>query len=152
LAPSEASDMRSRSAFVAYAGDVLAFCNHMRRIVASLVLAGMALSFVPPMALGLAGTAAAACCRRTGKHHCASRMSGMAGLSTDDFPSFRANPPDCPYRSQIATPTGIAHPQSPAVITMQAASASVVAAVDCLFLGSRLATCNSQRGPPVVLL
>lgn len=120
--------------FVTYVNHVLASQNTMRRIVASLALVLMAWSFSAPMALGLAGTAAAACCRRNGKHHCASEMSGMAALSADDLPSFRANSPDCPYRSQIATPTGVAHPQSPAVITLQTPSASVVAAVDCLFL------------------
>jgi hypothetical protein len=124
----------------------------MRRIVASLVLAVMALSFMPPMALGLAGTAAAACCRRTGKHHCASGVSGMTGLSTDDFPSFRANSHDCPYRYQIAAPTGVAHAQSSAVITLQTPSASLVAIVDGLFSGSLLATCNSERGPPAFSL
>jgi hypothetical protein len=124
----------------------------MRRIVASLVLSVMAWSLVAPAAMGVTGTAAAACCRRNGKHHCASGISGMAVVSTDDLPSFRANSPDCPYRSQIATPTGIAQPQSPAVITLQPLPASFVAMVDCLFFGSRLATSNSQRGPPVLWL
>jgi hypothetical protein len=148
LARSKSSDMGSRSAFVIYAGDVLAFCNSMRRIVASLVLSVIAWGFVAPIAMGLTGPGAAACCRRNGKHHCASVMSGMAGMSIDDLPNFRANSPVCPYRSQIATPTCIAQSQSPAVITLQPPSATFVAVVDCLFFGSRLATCNSQRGPP----
>jgi hypothetical protein len=152
LAPSKSSDMGSRSAFVTYAGDVLAFCNNMRRIVASLVLSVIAWSFVAPLAMGVTGPGAAACCRRNGKHHCASGMSGMAGVSIDDLPSFRANSPVCPYRSQIATPTGIAQPQSQAVSTLQPPSVSFFSGVDCLFFNSRLATCNSQRGPPAFRL
>lgn len=124
----------------------------MRRIIASLVLWVMAWSLVAPAAMGVTGTAAAACCRRNGKHHCASGISGMAGVSTDDLPSFRANSPNCPYRSQIATLTGIARPQNPAVITLQPPSATFVAIADCLFFGSRLTTCNSQRGPPTLWL
>jgi hypothetical protein len=140
-----------RSSFVTRAWDVLAFKNNMRRIIASLVLGVMAWSLVAPAAMG-AGTAAAACCRRNGKHHCASGMSGMAGVSTDDLPSFRANSPDCPYRSQIATLTAIAQPQNPAVITLRPPSTTFVAVAVCLFFESRLTTCNSQRGPPALWL
>jgi hypothetical protein len=125
----------------------------MRRIVASLVLSVMAWSFVAPAAMGLTGTATAACCRRNGKHNCASGTSGMAGMSIgDQLPSFQANSPDCQYRSQIATPTGIAQLQNPAVITLQPPSTSFVAVVDSVVFGSRLATCNSQRGPPALWL
>jgi len=120
----------------------------MRRIVANLVLSVMAWSFVAPAAIGVTGTGAPACCRRNGKHHCASGTSGTTGMWTDDLPGFQANSTDCPYRSQIATPSGTARPQSPEASTLQQLSASFVAAVDCLFFESRLTTCNSQRGPP----
>ena len=146
------SNMGSRAAFVTYAGDVLAFCNNMRRIVASLVLSVIVWSFVAPIAMGVTGPGTPVCCRRNGKHHCASGMSGMAGASIDDPPSFRANSPVCPYRSQIGTPTGIARPQSQAVSTMQPPSASFVSGVDCLSFDPHLVSCNSQRGPPAFRL
>jgi hypothetical protein len=136
--------------FVTYGCYVLASRNSMRRIVASLVLGVMALSFVAPMALGATRTATLVCCRRNGKHHCASETSGVVAGPTD--PSFQANSSDCPYRLQIATPTGVARPQSPALSTLQPPSASFVAIADCLFFESRLTTCNSQRGPPAFSL
>jgi hypothetical protein len=147
----KSSDMGS-SAFVTYVGDVLAFCNNMRRIVASLVLSLIAWSFVAPIAMGVTGPSAAACCRRNGKHHCASGMSGMAGMSIDDLPSCRANSPLCPYRSHIGTFTRIARPQSQTVSTLRPPSASFFFGVGYLAFDSRLFTCNSQRGPPAFRL
>jgi hypothetical protein len=145
------SDTQTPQTFVTYVGHVLASRNSMRWIIASFVLAVMALSFVAPMALGATRTATHVCCRRNGKHHCASETSGVVAGPTDD-PSFQANSSDCPYRSQIGTPTGVARPQSPALSALQPPSASFVAIVDCLFFESRLVTCNSQRGPPVFSL
>jgi hypothetical protein len=131
---------------------VLASRNNMPRFLASFVLSVMVWSFVAPIALGVTGTITPACCRRNGKHHCTSGTSGIAGMSADDLPSFRVNSSDCPYRSQIGTPTAIAQPQSQAVSTLQPPSASFVSGVDSLSFNSRLATCNSQRGPPAFRL
>ncbi len=124
----------------------------MRRFLASFVLSAMVWSFVAPIALGVTGTVTPSCCRRNGKHHCTSGTSGIAGMSADDLPGVRANSFDCPYRSQIGTPTGIAQPQSQTVSTLRPPSASFDSGVDCLFFNSRLATCNSQRGPPAFRL
>src|ERR1700738_3539894 len=123
----------------------------MRRFLASFVLSVMACSFAAPIALGVTGTAAPACCRRNGKHHCTG-TSDIAGTSADDLPSFRVNSSDCPYRRQIGAPTGIAQPQSQAVSAVQPPSASFVSGVDSLAFNSLLATCNSQRGPPAFRL
>jgi hypothetical protein len=120
----------------------------MRRIIASLVLVVMALSFVAPMALGATRIATPVCCRRDGKHHCMSGASVAVGVTTDDLPSFQSNSSDCPHRSQIATPNGVAHPQNPALSTLRPPSASFVAIVDCFVFESRLVISNSQRGPP----
>lgn len=129
---------------------MLASRNNMRRLLASFVLSAMAWSLVAPIALGVKGTVAPACCRRNGKHHCGSETSLVAGMSADDLPSFRVNPSDCPYRSPIGTPTGIAQPQSQAFSTLQPPFASFVSGVDSLSFHSRLASCNSQRGPPAL--
>ena len=74
----------------------------MRGTIASLVLSVTAWSFMAPMALALTGADKPACCRRNGKHHC---MSGMSGISASDSnsPVFRALPSCCPYRSEVAT-------------------------------------------------
>jgi len=122
----------------------------MRRIVANLVLAVMAWSFVAPMALAAAGSDTPACCRRDGKHHCMSGMSGMAGISNDGVLSFRAAPSDCPYRSQVATPTGVAHPQDPTVSAAKLASASLLPAANSRAFKSLSSSCNFQRGPPAL--
>jgi hypothetical protein len=45
-------------------------CVYMRRMVATLVLSVTVWSFLAPLAVALTGTAASACCRRSGKHHC----------------------------------------------------------------------------------
>jgi hypothetical protein len=134
--------------FVTYVRHVLASQNSMRRIVASLVLGVMALSFVAPTALGATRTATPVCCRRNGKHHCASETSGVVAGITGDLPRIQANSSNCPYRLQVATPTGVARPQSPKLSTLQPSSASFIAVVDCFFFESPFVTCNSQRGPP----
>jgi len=124
----------------------------MRRFVASLVLSVMAWSFVAPMASALTGTDVPACCRRDGKHHCMAGMSGMSATSTDGPFSFRSSSSVCPYRSRIAAPAGLAHPQSPVDSTLQPPLATVIAIVDCVSFESRLTTSNSQRGPPAFYL
>jgi hypothetical protein len=75
-------------------------------------------------------------------------MSGTAAMSADELPSFRARPSDCPYRSQIATPSGVAQAQNPTISALELPFATFHLAVDSFFSDSRLATCNSQRGPP----
>jgi len=117
----------------------------MRRLVASLVIAVMAWSFVGPAALAATGRDAPACCRRSGKHHC---MSGTSAVSPDGLASLRAGPSDCRYRSQIATPTGVPRAQSPTISALELPFLALLLAVESRLSDSRLATCNSQRGPP----
>lgn len=117
----------------------------MRRFLASLVIAVMAWGFVGPAALAVTGRDALACCRRNGKHHC---MSGTSAVSTDGLASFRARPSDCRYRLQIATPTGEPRAQSPTISSLELPFVSLLLAADSRLSDSRLATCNSQRGPP----
>jgi len=120
----------------------------MRRIVASLVLSVMAWGFVAPMAMALTGNDVPACCRRNGKHHCMSGMSGMAAMSGDGLPGFRAKSSDCPYRSQIATPTGVAQEESSRGSALELPYTTLLLAKDSRFFDSLLVTSNSQRGPP----
>jgi hypothetical protein len=107
--------------------------NRWQRPFVSLVLSTMVWTFVGPVAMGVAGTVTPACCRRNGKHHCASGMSGTAGISTDYRLGFRASSSVCPYRSQIGTPTGAAEAHSYSVCTQPPPYAGFAAAVNCLF-------------------
>ena len=120
----------------------------MRRFVANLVLAVMAWSFVAPMALAAANSGTPACCRRDGKHQCMSGMSGVVGISSDGVLSFRATPSACPYRSRAARPTGVAHPQGPAVSARKLSSPNLLPAANSCTFESLSVTCNFQRGPP----
>jgi hypothetical protein len=123
-----------------------------QRLFVSLVLSVMVWTFVGPVAMGVMGTVTPGCCRRNGKHHCASGMSGMAGISTDSRLDFRASSSDCPHRSQIGTPTGATQPHNYSASTSRLPHASFTAAVKCLFFSSCFSTSNSQRGPPAFWL
>ena len=122
-----------------------------QRPFVSLVLSVMVWTFVGPVAMGATGTITPPCCRRNGKHPCASGMPGMAGISTEYRPGFRGSSSVCPYRSQIGAPTGAAQLNSYSVSTPRPPHAGLAAAVNCLFFSLRLSTSNSQRGPPRLL-
>src|SRR5580704_13724084 len=121
----------------------------MQRLVANLVIAVMAWSLVGPAALAATGRDAPACCRRNGTHHC---MSGTSTVSAGGVASLHAKPADCRYRSQIATPTGAPRVQSSTISALELPFVSLLLAVDSHLSDSRLATCNSQRGPPAFWL
>jgi hypothetical protein len=118
----------------------------MRRLVASFVLSMVAWGSLAPLALAATGNATPACCRRNGKHHCMG-TSGMAA-SGDGDASFRANPPDCPFRSQIAAPTNLAQPQHPIASTLPLPSAPFVSIADFPLLSACSSASDRQRGPP----
>jgi hypothetical protein len=75
-------------------------------------------------------------------------MPGMSN-SSDDIPGFRASVPGCPYRSQIATPTGSASLQTPAFPGLHLHTATLGRPANRAFVESRLDSTNSERGPPV---
>ena len=119
----------------------------MRRIVASLVLSVMAWSFLAPMALALTGNDSPACCRRNGKHHCMSVVSG-AVASDGDSPAFRVLPSRCPYGSEIATQTVAAWLKAPRTSEHQLASEVRAVQPEFLALYFRSRGPISLRGPP----
>jgi hypothetical protein len=132
-------------------GTTIALVRCLQKPLVGLVLSVMIWSLIAPAAMGAAGTVTSACCRRNGKHHCASGISGMAGMSGDGGPSFRASAPDCPYRSQIGVPNGAAQPYRYLVSTPGPPHATLAALEKDLHLASRFSTSNSQRGPPRIL-
>jgi len=119
----------------------------MRRLVASFVLSVVAWGCLGPLALPATGNSTPACCRRNAKHHCAGDIPAWLA-SNDGTPSFRANPPDCPFRSQIVAPTSLAQPQHQAASTLLLPSASFISMADFPFLSTCYAASDRQRGPP----
>jgi len=119
----------------------------MRRLVASFVLSVVAWGCLGPLALPATGISTPACCRRNAKHHCAGDIPAWLA-SNDGTPSFRANPPACPFRSQIVAPTSLAQPQHQAASTLLLPSASFISMADFPFLSTCYAASDRQRGPP----
>jgi len=119
----------------------------MRRIVAGLVLSVMAWSFVAPMAMALTGNDVPACCRRNGKHHCMSGMSGLVG-SNDKAPAFRTIPSRCPFRSTVATLVPVAQMQVARTSKYTPSSAILAAGPEYLTVGASAHSLFFQRGPP----
>lgn len=120
----------------------------MRRLVATFALSVMVWSFAAPLAFAATAVATPLCCRRSGMHKCANETSAMPGMSGNDVRGVRSNSPDCPYRSRIATPMGVAQSESATFSWLQPPSAGFIAVVDGFFFESPLATINGQRGPP----
>ena len=125
------------------------FHKSMQRMVASLVLCVVVWSFVAPFALAAAGDSTPECCRRTGKHQCKSGTQGIV-VAGDGGPVFRANSPDCPYRTQIATPTGSARPQYVTASALLLQSSDFVLTTPSPFVGCDAGESDRPRGPPIV--
>ena len=148
LESSSIAEYRRVGEFVTAARDVLAFTDNMRRFFASLVLSVMALSLLAPMAQAATGAGAPSCCRRNGKHHCMSGISGTVAVSTDSLPGFRASSPVCPSRWQTATPTGLGRPQISTLSGLLTPSATILRVDALVSSDSCFTTRNSERGPP----
>jgi hypothetical protein len=121
--------------------------DNMRRFLANLVFCVMLWSSLAPLALTATGNATPACCRRNGKHHCMSGISGSA-VSNDGGPIFRALPADCPYRSQIATLTAAARLEASTLSAPHSLSGILVPSANRVASDSRSRGSISQRGPP----
>jgi hypothetical protein len=122
----------------------------MRRFLASLVVGVLAWSFVAPLALALTTTTPALCCRRSGKHHCMSGMSGMAGPGNQQL-AFQALPTRCPCCSQVATATVVARLAVSTTTTRYSPSEILTVSQDSLLVHSRFHSPITQRGPPARL-
>jgi hypothetical protein len=119
----------------------------MRRVLSSFLLGVLAWSLVAPLGQALTTSAPASCCRRNGKHHCMSGLSGVAASS--DQPSFSTTHSPCPYRSQTATTT--------VVVALEASrtTAYYYSASEILAVGTNSRGVDSgshsritERGPP----
>ena len=65
----------------------------MRRALASLLLAVLGLLLITPLLLADTRSELPACCRRDGKHHCATAAMNTASVNG---PGFAATAPKCP--------------------------------------------------------
>jgi len=82
----------------------------LKRLIANSMLVILIASLLAPLALGFQQRTVPACCRRNGKHHCMSGISGVMA-SNDKAPAFRTIPARCPFRSTVATLAPIAQAQ-----------------------------------------
>jgi hypothetical protein len=119
----------------------------MRRIVASFVVSVLAWSFISPLALAFTPDTTPACCRRTGKHHCMSGMTGMM-ISGEKTPAFRALPSCCPFRSTIATPSSVGQMAGARTTGHLSPSAILAHAAGHQTVSARTNSPFFQRGPP----
>jgi hypothetical protein len=119
----------------------------MRRVLSSLLVSVLAWSFVAPIALALTTDSTPACCRRNGKHHCMSGMTGMM-VSGENVPVFRAFLACCPFRSTIATPSSVGQLEGPLTTAHFSPSEILADAAGLLTVSARTQSPFFQRGPP----
>jgi hypothetical protein len=142
--------VRPKSSIVTPGSDVLAYPSSMRRFLASFVLSVIGCGVLAPVTLAPVAANTLACCRRNGKHHCTSTLSGMAETSSPggDGAAFSSHPDGCPYRFQASTPTSPAQIHTGVFTFLGQPTASRPADVGLLFHPARRSQDNSQRGPP----
>ncbi len=122
----------------------------MRRALACLVLALFSFPLISPVLYASGRPELPACCRRTGKHHCASMQPSAAvggGLA------LRATPSRCPlypggFTSQVL-PQVLAAP-APVRTAAPDLSAGSVVPEESIRAGVATSAANANRGPPPV--
>ena len=125
----------------------------MRRLISILLLVAFGLPAVPPL---LAMTAAPdmrlpACCRRSGRHHCAGGMDAPA--ESHGKPQLRAQQADCPYAPRLLN-NAHREPHSLPLTRTAVPAAPPVASPAIQNVPPRTAARNRarpQRGPPSLL-
>ena len=122
----------------------------MVRTVATFVMGVLAWSFISPLSLALTADAVPACCRRNGKHHCISGMSGMSD-SGDRVPGFRSQSTSCPYRSQMAVPQVLARLKTSTDSARHSPSGILIERARTCAFDLSTAGPISPRGPPLSL-
>lgn len=121
----------------------------LKRLTANSLLLILITSLLVPLALCFQQSSVPACCRRNGKHHCMSGMSGMMA-SNDKAPALRTIPSRCPFRSTVATLVPVAQPQvgRTSTSTYVPPSATLARAPESFTLSASAHFPFSQRGPP----
>ena len=116
-------------------------------MLAIFVLLLNAWTLLAPFALAASADSAPACCRRNGKHHCMSAMSGTA-VSTDNGPVLRSQSSKCPYNSETARPGFVAKLAVSTTSTLHSSTEALVAATESAQAEFHSAGSISPRGPP----
>jgi hypothetical protein len=119
----------------------------MRRLLAIFVLYVIGCSSVAPAAFAAAYADTPACCRRDGKHHCESGMSGMSQTPANES-GLRATAPDCPHRSLSATPAPAGQAAPSDFSSPELPHASLISLPTSFGFASQPVLRNSERGPP----
>jgi hypothetical protein len=117
----------------------------MRRILTSFLLGVLAWSIVASLALAFATDTTPACCRRNGKHHC---MSGLSGVAASDQPSFSTTPSRCTYRSQAATTTVVVALEASRTTAYYSPSEILAVGTASRVVDSGSHSRITERGPP----
>ncbi len=125
----------------------------LKRLIANSMLVILIASLLAPLALGFQQSSVPACCRRNGKHHCMSGMSGMMA-SNDKAPAFRTIPTRCPFRSTVATlvPAAEAQVGRTRTSTYVPPSALLAQGHESFTLSASAHLPFFQRGPPTLSL
>jgi hypothetical protein len=122
----------------------------MRRALASLLLALFSFPLIAPMLRADAASSLPACCRRAGKHHCA---TASASGDTASGPALKAIQPKCSnYPSTIAVPRGSSvafFKNSPSISASLLSYPSVDARTEAQYRVS-FSRSRQKRGPPVL--
>ena len=121
----------------------------LKRLIANSMLVILIASLLAPLALCFQQNRVPACCRRNGKHHCMSGMSGMLA-SKDKAPAFRTIPARCPFHSAVATLLPVTHAQvgRTSTSTHVPPSAILLQRPESFGLSSNVHFPFFQRGPP----
>jgi len=89
-----------------------------------------------------------ACCRRDGKHHCA-----MLAMMEEEAaaPALQASPPNCPFRSLLATPAGSSVAGPPVRFAFITATITHSEQIVQALISARVSEARShlKRGPPL---
>jgi hypothetical protein len=123
----------------------------LKRLIANSLLVILIASLLAPLALCFQQSRVPACCRRNGKHHCMSRMSGITA-SNDKAPAFRTIPSRCPFRSTVATLVPVARAQVGRTSTYVPPSEILSQGPESFSLSFDVHFPFFQRGPPTRFL
>ena len=120
----------------------------LKRLTANSLLVILIASLLVPLALCFQQSSVPECCRRNGKHHCMSGMSGMMA-SNDKATTFQTIPARCPFRSTVAlVPVARAQLGRTNTSTYVPASAILSQAPESFTRSATAHSPFSQRGPP----
>jgi hypothetical protein len=120
----------------------------LRRLIANSLIAMLCGVMLAPLATAWESASIPLCCRRNGKHHCMSYMSGVPGANESE-PAFRAVS-TCPYRSNLLLTTGVAKALTPKSVVSNLPIHPFLRIANDLVWHSYRGGLQSGRSPPLL--